>query len=232
MPMTTAEHGHARAASPNRPATRCRCATARRGRRAGCRGSTASAPRAYWIRPRSGPLWSSTMTSWIIVSSRCVVGSSTGMRLFSTSSRTSSVTATSASVGSAVIQSDDRRGPDRSASSDSAPVTRARIGQRKKKRRFGERREMHFAARAHALEAGAGIERRQHGREAAERQQPGEHDQIARKSSRAARSRPTARSEGAASSTARFTTGPSRNTQLVVPRRKPRRAADTSTTSK
>ncbi len=33
--------------------------------------------------PKAGPLWSSTMTSWIIVSSRCVFGSSNGMRQFS-----------------------------------------------------------------------------------------------------------------------------------------------------
>src|SRR5436190_1484975 len=34
----------------------------------------------YRINAKSGPLWSRTITSWIIVSSRCVVGSSTGMR--------------------------------------------------------------------------------------------------------------------------------------------------------
>ena len=39
---------------------------------------------------KSGPLWSSTMTSWIIVSSRCVFGSSNGMRQFSARSTTKS----------------------------------------------------------------------------------------------------------------------------------------------
>ena len=37
----------------------------------------------YRISARSGPLWSSTITSWIIVSSRWVAGSSTGTRQFS-----------------------------------------------------------------------------------------------------------------------------------------------------
>ena len=38
----------------------------------------------YRMKAKSGPLWSSTMTSWIMVSSRCVFGSSTGIRQFST----------------------------------------------------------------------------------------------------------------------------------------------------
>src|SRR5664279_1598913 len=42
-----------------------------------------------------GPLWSSTMTSWIIVSSRCVFGSSNGTRQFSASSTVNSPAASS-----------------------------------------------------------------------------------------------------------------------------------------
>src|SRR5260370_25087500 len=37
----------------------------------------------YSMRPKAGPLWSRTITSWIIVSSRWVAGSSTGIRLHS-----------------------------------------------------------------------------------------------------------------------------------------------------
>src|SRR5205085_4995417 len=72
----------------------------------------------------SGPLWSSTMTSWIIVNSRCVVGSSTGMRLFSTSVRISNVIATSAKVGSAAIQA-TRFIASKIEVSENPPVTRA-----------------------------------------------------------------------------------------------------------
>ena len=89
---TTREHRHA---EQHRGAVQPRIAAAQRHD-----DPTNSAPRIhslraapYWIKPRSGPLWSSTMTSWIIVSSRCVVGSSTGIRLFSTSSSTSKVSA-------------------------------------------------------------------------------------------------------------------------------------------
>ena len=42
----------------------------------------------YSIAARSGPLWSRIITSWTMVSSRCVVGSSTGMRADSTWSST------------------------------------------------------------------------------------------------------------------------------------------------
>ncbi|MCY1384336.1 hypothetical protein D9M69_725800 [compost metagenome] len=42
---------------------------------------------AYCMAARSGPLWSSTITSWIMVSSRWVSGSSTGTRAASSCSR-------------------------------------------------------------------------------------------------------------------------------------------------
>ena len=50
--------------------------------------------RADSIDARSGPLWSRTITSWIIVSSRCVLGSSNGMRAFSARKTTKSAAAT------------------------------------------------------------------------------------------------------------------------------------------
>ena len=42
------------------------------------------------MQPKYGPLWSSTITSWIMVSSRWVFGSSKGMRQFSAKSTTKS----------------------------------------------------------------------------------------------------------------------------------------------
>ena len=54
----------------------------------------------YSISARSGPEWSRTITSCIIVSSRCVVGSSIGIRAFSTSSTAPRAAAASQSAGS------------------------------------------------------------------------------------------------------------------------------------
>ncbi len=51
------------------------------------------------IAASGGPLWSSTITSWIIVSSRCVFGSSNGTRQFSASSTVNSPAASSAAPG-------------------------------------------------------------------------------------------------------------------------------------
>ena len=60
---------------------------------------------------KSGPLWSSTMTSWIMVSSRCVAGSSTGTREFSASSSTKRLMPTSTRAGAASIQAAARGAP-------------------------------------------------------------------------------------------------------------------------
>ena len=90
---------------PPMPAAR---STSHQPLRTGTRMPTSSAPSThslsiapYWIMAKSGPPWSSTMTSWIIVSSRCVLGSSTGMRAFSARKTISSAAATSSSAGPA-----------------------------------------------------------------------------------------------------------------------------------
>ena len=82
------QRDHARTPAPRVRARRRPVHGHQRRRRAARRAPRASARRAYRMKARSGPPWSSTITSWIIVSSRCVFGSSTGMRRFSARSTT------------------------------------------------------------------------------------------------------------------------------------------------
>ena len=126
---------------------------------------------------RSGPPWSSTITSWIIVSSRCVFGSSTGMRAFSARKTTNSAAATRTS---------DRGGraqPPADAASDAREREAARrvapAARGQQQRGLGERGERHLAAGAHALEGRAGVERGEDRDEARQRQQVGEEDEVA-----------------------------------------------------
>ena len=83
---SVASQGHGRPNGASRPTTRALHSQRRR-------------LAAYCMRARSGPPWSSTITSWIMVSSRCVVGSSNGTRPVSHSSTTASAAATSSTSG-------------------------------------------------------------------------------------------------------------------------------------
>lgn len=100
-----------------------------------------------------GPPWSRTITSWIIVSSRCVFGSSNGMRQFSARRTTAQLAATRTSGAPAVTQP----GPEPSIPErESEPEIRAGAeGEAEEERRLGERRERDLPRCSHPLEGRA-----------------------------------------------------------------------------
>src|SRR6266536_2820867 len=97
------------------------------------------------MRARSGPPWSSTITSWIMVSSRCVLGSSTGIREFSARERTKSPIAARTSAGAARPHASGSAGPSMPPS-ESEPVARART--RRQRKRAGSARLANVTSRA------------------------------------------------------------------------------------
>ena len=111
---------------------------AARPMRTGTAIPTTSAPSSHSLsaapssmRARSGPPWSSTITSWIIVSSRCVLGSSTGMRAFSARNTTTrSAAPTSASAAASTCQTAGETAPS-IAESESRPRQARERGERR-----------------------------------------------------------------------------------------------------
>ena len=115
------------------------------------------------------------MTSWIIVSSRCVFGSSTGMREFSASSTTKSATAASRQAGCAGAPGR----PGQAAPSALGERERAGAGTQtiaSARKSAGSASAEKAASRLAPMpsKARAGVERGGHGEEAAEAEQVGE----------------------------------------------------------
>ena len=133
---------------------------------------------AHSTSARSGPAYSRTIASWIMVSSRCVAGLSTGMRPVSAMTMMKRPAKASRSLGW-------NAAPRASTPRTSTPSVQRADRQRRREepehqRRLGERGNRHVAARAHAAERAAGVERGGRQREAAERERPDEQQDAAR----------------------------------------------------
>ena len=92
-----------------------------------------------------GPPWSSTITSWIMVSSRWVFGSSNGIRLFSARRTTNQLSRTAASAGVALAQVAAMAGP---SMPEREKEPEARASTRRPKNRAGSARQEKVASRA------------------------------------------------------------------------------------
>ena len=98
----------------------------------------------------------------------------------------------------------------------SEPEKRTSTTNAGEQRGLGEAREGHLARRSHALEGGARVERGRGREEAPERQQVGEQHEVAREARPGRRTRRREPGQPASRSALRLTTGPARNTQVVV----------------
>src|ERR1039457_1492737 len=122
---------------------------------------------AYSISPSAGPPWSSTITSWIMVSSRWVLGSSTGMRQLSVNKMMNRLKPTKTRDAPPWRQAAPSPGPIM-VDSESEPERRGREEGAEKGGGLGRAGEVPSAAAPHPLEGGAGIQGRGHGEEASQ----------------------------------------------------------------
>ena len=119
------------------------------------------------------------MTSWIIVSSRCVLGSSNGTRQFSASSTVNKPAASSTAPAPAEGES--------IVTSETLPVCTLSDSTAVIDGRFREHRITDFARRAHAFEGRAGFQRRPRRAKPRQRQQVNQQQHVAAETQRAAR---------------------------------------------
>ena len=129
-----------------------------------CRIWTIRAPKTnsfraapYRIMPRAGPLWSRTMTSWIIVSSRWVFGSSKGMREFSASRTMNQLTTTSTSAAPADGRPATSEPPKHPGQAQRAGEP-GQHQQAEEERRLRQAGEGDLACGSHPLEGRAGVQ--------------------------------------------------------------------------
>ena len=130
---------------------------------------------AYWTAARSGPEWSRTITSWIMVSSRWVAGSSTGTRAVSTCSTMKSVTQRP-QAGDGLRR---RAEADVEEPGEGGPAGgRRQRAEREEERRLEEGGVGRLPAGAHPLEGAAGVERREHQEDAPQPPEVGEDHEV------------------------------------------------------
>src|SRR5260370_5287719 len=99
----------------------------------------------YSMRPKAGPLWSRTITSWIIVSWRWVVGSSPGIRLHSAKRTMKRLTITIRREAPAEVHSAPSPAP---SSVDSEREPEVRTSARRPRNSAGSARQENVASRA------------------------------------------------------------------------------------
>ena len=185
------------AASPSaRPGRRSpwwRCPTGRTGSPAATAAAPSRIASPSVTSASSGPAYSRTIASWIIVSSRCVEGLSTGIRPVSaTMTMSRAARASSRCRRRRPLRVGEGRGDD--PRQVRGPGLNGQGEDRDQQRRLGERPDRHRPARPHPAERGARVQAGERDRHRAQQEQEDDDERVGGTGRARARSRRAARS--------------------------------------